>query len=268
MKKVLTMMIVLAAMGCGSEKKKTVTQSPTQQNVQPFAPSEPQKVEITVKQEQPAPVASQGTKSEPPKSDEQPQDQPPACEPQEPACGGQPVQLPPLQAGGLPPIYGNPMGGYGGPIIVTGPVIQPMPCYKVDPAICEIENNLADMINGYRAARGINPAAPNFQISYAARGWSHEMAARGGVALAPLRMIFDVAFGEFGPTLVIGQGLVGEAVAGATVGATPLLTAQALLQALIEHDVYNNAILSPAGFVGVGVVVDGAAAYVTVVTSL
>lgn len=281
MKSVL-MILPFLVLACGTKTKSSTAPAPTSPGPQTFLPSEPQKVEIVVKQQQ-EPVGTgtpvgQDTNSQPPKTgNQQPNGQgQPTCgeQPQQPACQGEPQPQPaPCTTAPACGGYGIPGGVYnggiyGGPIVVAPPVILPMPCYKADAAICDTENILVDMINAYRASRGIAPAQGNFQISFGARAWSRQMAANGAVALTPLEPLVRVMVAEFGPDLMIGSSLLGEAVAMAATGATPQMTAQALFNALIANDIYNNSILSPAGFVGAGIVVNGAAAFVTVVTSL
>lgn len=258
---------LMLAVACGQpSKSKTVTipaEKPLGEQMPDPAPAPAPQYPAPVP-EAPAPEKPQ---AEPPKAPEptpQPQPQPGSA----PApCG--PVVTAPCAPQGGGPVVTVPVPVFTGGIPVTG---NGQDCYRVSLDVCELENEVAGAINGFRTARGLMPLFGSYQIGYTGRRWSAQMAASGTLAVEHPAFFVDQLNLGFGPSLVlIGNGNAGGVIQAMSVATVPLtaaledVTGAAVLNALLTNSETAIDLVYP-GFraFGVGIVSDGANLWVTV----
>lgn len=168
----------------------------------------------------------------------------------------------------------------GGVVTVPVPVFTSIPvsgiqdCYRVSLAVCEIENEAVAAINDYRTARGLMPLFPSFQIGWAGRQWSDEMAHAGIVSEADPATFVDLMNLQFGPAnVIIGNGNGGGWLADISVVSIPYtdlntITGDAILNALFADSMNRADVLFPGvRALGVGIVLQDGRAWVTVLWS-
>lgn len=257
MKSLLVLVIVSLLAACGQTESKKPA-SAVEQNFggkgEPIPPT----------QQRPLPLPT------PAPNPTQPQEpQPIPQQPQEPTPQPTPVPGPVGNQCPTGPV-GN--GGVCGPIIVGGPVVRvPMPgvpqdCYKVSPFICDMENAVLGLINGFRNAQGIAPLAGDFQIAFASRDWSFAQVSVGQVAPPDLSRAITIMGMEFGgaifnPALAGGSAVLVQRFVPTVVG-----DAQRIFNVMMNDPAMATNVINPTfRAAGVGIVIAGPNTIATVI---